>query len=132
MPVVRTGPRGEYAALLRRPRYASFVLTVSLSRITSSMFITSGVLLVLGRTGSAGLAGLTAAASTLPGALSGPVLGAWLDVARRRRVLIVADQLLSVVALLAIVALAGHAPDWTFRRWRCSTASRARSARAAS
>jgi MFS family permease len=113
MPVVRTGPDGEYAALLRRPRYASFVLTVSLSRMTGAMFITSGVLLVLGRTQSAGLAGLTAAASTLPGALSGPLLGAWLDVVRRRRVLIVADQLLSAVALLAIVALAGHAPDWT-------------------
>ncbi len=109
MPAVRA----EYAALLRRPRYPGFVLTVSLSRMTGAMFITSGVLLVLGRTGSAGLAGLTAAASTLPGALSGPVLGAWLDVARRRRVLIVVDQLLSVVALLAILALAGHAPDWT-------------------
>jgi MFS family permease len=110
---VRADSRNEYVALLRRPRYPGFVLTVSLSRMTGAMFITSGVLLVLGRTGSAGLAGLTAAASTLPGALSGPVLGAWLDVARRRRVLIVADQLLSVVALLAILALAGHAPDWT-------------------
>ncbi len=109
----RTDSRGEYAALLGRPRYPSFVLTVSLSRVTDAMFITSGVLLVLERTGSAGLAGLTAAASTLPGALSGPLLGAWMDVARRRRLLIVSDQLLSVVALLAIVALAGHAPDWT-------------------
>lgn len=35
------------------------------------------------------------------------MLGAWLDVARRRRVLIVADQVLRVVALLAILALAG-------------------------
>jgi MFS family permease len=109
----RAGTRTEYIALLRRPRYPSFVLTVSLSRMTGAMFITSGVLLVLERTGSASLAGLTAAASTLPGALSGPVLGAWLDVARRRRVLIVADQLLSVIALLGILLLAGHAPDWT-------------------
>jgi MFS family permease len=113
MPTVRADTRTEYAALLRRPRYPSFVLTVSLARMTGAMFITSGVLLVLGRTGSAGLAGLTAAASTLPGALSGPVLGAWLDIARRRRVLIVADQVLSVAALLAILALAGQAPDWT-------------------
>jgi MFS family permease len=59
------------------------------------------------------VAGVTAAASVLPGALSGPVLGAWLDVATRRRVLIVLDQLLSVAALIAIVALAGHAPNWT-------------------
>jgi MFS family permease len=113
MPARRADTRTQYIALLRRPRYPSFVLTVSLSRMTGAMFITSGVLLVLGRTGSAGLAGLTAAASTLPGALSGPVLGAWLDVARRRRVLIVADQLLSVIALLAILVLAGHAPNWT-------------------
>lgn len=113
MPTVRSDTRIGYAALLRRPRYPSFVLTVSLARMTGAMFITSGVLLVLGRTGSAGLAGLTAAASTLPGALSGPLLGAWLDVARRRRVLIVSDQVLSVAALLAILALAGHAPDWT-------------------
>jgi MFS family permease len=113
MPARRADTRSEYIALLRRPRYPSFVLTVSLSRMTGAMFITSGVLLVLGRTGSAGLAGLTAAASTLPGALSGPVLGAWLDVARRRRVLIVADQLLSVIALLGILVLAGHAPNWT-------------------
>jgi MFS family permease len=77
------------------------------------MFNTAGVLLILGRTSSAALAGATAAAAVLPGALSGPVLGAWLDVARRRRVLIVADQILSVVTLIALVALAGHAPGWT-------------------
>jgi MFS family permease len=77
------------------------------------MFNTAGVLLVLGRTGSAALAGVTSAASVLPGALSGPILGAWLDVARRRRVLIVFDQVTSAVALIVIVALAGHAPNWT-------------------
>jgi MFS family permease len=77
------------------------------------MFNTAGVLLVLVRTGSAPLAGATAAAAFVPGALTGPVLGAWLDITHRRRVLIVFDQLLSVVTLLAIVALAGHAPGWT-------------------
>jgi MFS family permease len=89
------------------------VLTVSLSRITGSMFITTGVLLVLTRTHSAALAGATVAAGTVSWALSAPLLGAWLDVARRRRVLIVVDQLISVVALVAMVALAGHAPGWT-------------------
>jgi MFS family permease len=89
------------------------VLTVSLSRTCSTMFNTAGVLLVLARTGSAALAGATAAAAVLPGAVSGPFLGAWLDVARRRRILIVFDQLLSAAALVAIVALAGHAPAWT-------------------
>jgi len=86
---------------------------VLLSRVSATMFGTTGVLLVLQRTGSAPLAGATAAAATLPGALSGPLLGAWLDVARHRRVLIVIDQALSVVGLLAILALAGHAAGWT-------------------
>jgi MFS family permease len=103
----------DFVKLLRRPRYPGFVLTVSLSRTSATMFNTAGVLLVLGRTGSAPLAGATAAAAVLPGALSGPALGAWLDVASRRRVLIVIDQLTSAVALLAIVTLSGHAPNWT-------------------
>lgn len=108
-----TRPRPTLAALVGRPRYSSFVVTVFLARIGATMFTTSGVLLVLARTNSAVLAGLTAAAATLPAALTGPLLGAWVDVARRRRVLIVADQLLSVVGLVAILLLAGHAPDWT-------------------
>jgi MFS family permease len=41
------------------------------------------------------------------------VLGAWLDVVSRRRLLIVIDQLTSVVALIAMVLLAGHAPAWS-------------------
>jgi MFS family permease len=99
--------------LWRRPRYPGFLLTVLLARISGSMFNTAGVLLVLTRTHSAPLAGLTAAAAVVPAALCGPLLGAWLDVVRRRRVLIVLDQLLSVAGLLAVVALAGHAPNWT-------------------
>lgn len=102
-----------FRRLWRRPRYPSFLFTVSLARTSGAMFNTAGVLLVLQRTGSAPLAGLTAAAGVIPGALTGPLLGAWLDVAHRRRVLIVVDQLLSVAGLLGIVALAGHAPDWT-------------------
>ncbi len=102
-----------FRQLWRRPRYPGFLLTVLLARISGSMFNTAGVLLVLTQTHSAPLAGITAAAGVVPAALSGPLLGAWLDVARRRRVLIVLDQLLSVVGLLAVVALAGHAPNWT-------------------
>jgi MFS family permease len=89
------------------------VLTVSLSRTSSMMFNTAGILLVLIRTHSAPLAGATAAAALVPAALTGPLLGAWVDVIRRRRILIVFDQLVSVGALLAIVMLAGHAPGWT-------------------
>ena len=113
MPVPPTTTPGEWRALARRPGYRGFVVTVSLSRMVGTMFNTAGVLLVLDRTGSAVLAGAVAAAAVLPGALAGPLLGAWLDVARRRRVLIVCDQLISVAALAAMLALAGHAANWT-------------------
>lgn len=113
MSVALTARRSAFAALLRRPRYPGFVVTVTLSRVSGIMFGTAGVLLVLQRTGSAPLAGLTAAAAALPGALSAPLLGAWLDVARRRRALIALDQLLSVAGLVAILALTGRAPNWT-------------------
>lgn len=106
-------PGRDLRTLWRRPRYPSFVLTVVLSRTCSTMFNTAGVLLILARTGSPALAGATAAAAVLPGAVSGPLLGAWLEVAEHRRRLIVVDQLTSAVALAAIVVLAGHAPNWT-------------------
>ncbi len=89
------------------------MLTVSLSRTGVTMFRVAGVLLVLRRTGSAPLAGTTAAAAMLPAALSGPLLGPWLDVTRSRRLLMVIDQLSSVVCLLALVAFARHAPNCT-------------------
>jgi MFS-type transporter involved in bile tolerance (Atg22 family) len=81
----RQGPPGEWRALLARPGYLGFALTVAPSQISSLMFAVSGVLLVLDRTGSAALAGATASAAVLPAALTGPVLGAWLDVTARRR-----------------------------------------------
>jgi MFS family permease len=104
---------GDFARLRRRPGYRGFVLTISLARVSGAMFNVSGVLLVLDRTHSATITGLTAAATVLPGALAGPFLGAWLDVVRRRRALIVTDQLLSVVSLALMLVVAGHGPDWT-------------------
>jgi hypothetical protein len=105
--------RGDVGRLLRRPGYVGFALTVTLTRISSTMFTAGGVLFVLSRTGSPAVAGATAAAAVLPAAITGPVLGAWLDRSEHRRVLIVADQLASVTALVALLLLAGHAPDWT-------------------
>jgi MFS family permease len=70
------------------------------------------VLLVLQRTASLVLAGVTVAAATLPGALTGPFLGAWLDVAASRLRLLVLDRLLTIAALVALLLLAGHSPDW--------------------
>ena len=48
---------------------------------------------------------LTAAAATLPGAVTGPFLGAWLDVAKSRRRLLVLDRVMTGVALGALLLL---------------------------
>lgn len=104
---------GPWAALFRRSGYLRYFATVALSRAAGTMFNVAVVLLVLQRTSSLSLAGLTAAAGSLPAGVSGPFLGAWLDVARSRRALIAIDQWATVVALAGILALAGHAPDWT-------------------
>lgn len=103
----------ETARLLRSPRYARYIAVVSASRAVSTMFNVAAVLLVLDRTGSLSLAGLVVAAATLPGALTGPFLGAWLDVTSSRRRLLVLDRLLTIISLGALIALTGHAPDWT-------------------
>ena len=65
----------------------------TLARVSDEMFSVGVVLLVLDRTGSAGLAGATVAAITLPSLMTGPLLGAWLDLTGRRRWLMVFDQL---------------------------------------
>src|SRR5271165_3621725 len=102
----------DIALLLRRPGFGRYYAVVAAARASGSMFSVAGVLLVLQRTGSLTLAGLVAAAATLPGAVTGPLLGAWLDVAHSRRRLLVFDRLLTVVAIAALIVLAGHAPDW--------------------
>jgi MFS family permease len=53
------------------------------------------------------------AAVTLPSIVSGPLLGAWLDRTSRRRTIMMIDQVLAASSLVLIVALAGHAPNWT-------------------
>jgi MFS family permease len=98
--------------LRAQPGYVRFVGAATLARVSDEMFSVGVVLLVLDRTGSAGLAGLAVAAITLPSLISGPLLGAWLDLTGRRRRLMVADQLLITGMLVALVLVAGNGPDW--------------------
>jgi MFS family permease len=99
--------------LRRHPGYPLFWATATATRLADEMFSVGVVLLVLERTGSAGLAGATVAAVTLPSIVSGPLLGAWLDRTGRRRSVMILDQILAASTVCAIVALAGHAPNWT-------------------
>jgi MFS family permease len=102
----------ETLRLLRRPGYARYFAVVAGTRATGTMFIVGGPLLVIERTGSLTLAGLVVGAETLAGAITGPFLGAWLDVTASRRRLLLLDRAITTVALVAILLLAGHGPDW--------------------
>ncbi|HEX3510809.1 MAG TPA: MFS transporter [Solirubrobacteraceae bacterium] len=102
----------ETMRLLRRPAYVRYLSVLTLARAAGTMFTVSGVLLLFERTHSLSLAGAVVAAATLPAALTGPLLGAWLDVAASRRRLIVLDRVVTLLALGALLALAGHVPGW--------------------
>ena len=101
-----------WTSLVRHPGYVRYFVAVALARVPTTMWAVAIALLVLERTGSLSLAGVTVAAGSLPAAVSGPVLGAWLDVARSRRLLIAVDQLTAIAALVGIVVVAGNGPSW--------------------
>jgi MFS family permease len=102
----------EMIRLLRRPGYGRYFAVVAATRAIGTMFIVGGPLLVLQRTHSLTLAGLVVAAETLAGAATGPFLGAWLDVTASRRRLLVLDRAVTILALVAMLLLAGHGPNW--------------------
>src|SRR5947208_6520626 len=103
--------RAAIQALKSAHGYPQFVVAATFSRLADEMFAVGVVLLVLDRTGSPSLAGLTVAAATLPGMLTGPVIGAWLDRTGRRSLIYKVDRLLLCGVLLAILAAAGNTPD---------------------
>jgi MFS family permease len=98
---------------MRHPGYARYFTATAIARVPGTMWGVAGALFVLQRTGSLSLAGVTVAAGSLPSALTGPVLGAWLDLARSRRVLMAIDQAIAIAALGGLLAVAGHGPRWT-------------------
>jgi predicted MFS family arabinose efflux permease len=104
--------RDSLRRLREQPGYLSFVSAATLARVSDEMFSVGVVLLILDRTGSAGLAGATVAAITFPSLLSGPLLGAWLDLTGRRRTLMAIDQSVIAAVLVLLVLLVGHAPYW--------------------
>ena len=104
--------RRALASLRASRGYPQFLVAATVARLADEMFAVGVVLLVLERTGSPALAGLTIAAATLPAIASGPVIGAWLDRTGKRSLLYKVDRLLLVACLLGILAAAGNAPDF--------------------
>src|SRR4051812_28714634 len=104
--------RAAITALRRSHGYPQFLTAATVARLADEMFGVAVVLLVLERTGSPSLAGLTLAAAMLPGMLSGPVIGAWLDRTGKRSLIYTVDRLLLVTVLFGILAAAGNAPNF--------------------
>src|SRR3954454_15723223 len=103
--------RAAVTALRRSHGYPQFLAAATVARVADEMFAIGVVLLILDRTGSPTLAGLTVAAFTFPAIFSGPVIGAWLDRTGRRSLIYKIDRLVLSGVLLAMLAAAGHAPN---------------------
>ena len=93
-------------------RGCTLLTTATVSRIADNTAPVAIVLLVIARTHDARLAGLLVAAFTVPALVAGPVLGAYLDRLRRRRLLFTASQSLLALDLAAVLTLAGRVPGW--------------------
>jgi MFS family permease len=90
----------------------SYYLAATPARFADEMVAFTLVLLVLDRTGSATLAGVTGAAYALPAVLTGPLLGAWLDRTAHRRSALALNQATLAVVMVALLATVGHSAAW--------------------
>lgn len=94
-----------------RPGY-TLLAAATLSRLAVDTAPIALVLLVIARTGDARLAGLLVAAFTVPTLAAGPVLGAYQDRLRRKRLLFTASQAVLAADLALMLLLAGHVSSW--------------------
>lgn len=97
---------GDQHAVWRRRGYQRFLIAAVLARVSNEMLVVAVVLLLLEQ-GSPALAGATVAAVTLPGVVTGPLLGAWLDRTPSASRALALDQGIAAVALTVIAYGAG-------------------------
>ena len=93
-----------YRALLRVPGYPALISAVLLSRLANSMSQVGVVIYLLQTTHSTVISGAGAAAQLVPGILTGPFVGAWLDRAPSRVRIVVATQFARCALLVGVVA----------------------------
>lgn len=91
---------------------ARYLVAATLARVGDEMVAFTLVLLVLERTDSPALAGLTGAAYALPAVVTGPLLGAWLDRTRYRRTALAVNQAVLGAVMLTMLAVVGHTAAW--------------------
>jgi predicted MFS family arabinose efflux permease len=90
----------------------SYYLAATLARLADEMVAFTLVLLVLERTDSPALAGITGAAYALPAVVTGPLLGAWLDRTPYRRSALALNQAALGAVMLSLLAVVGYSADW--------------------
>lgn len=86
-----------------------YALAAGLIRIADGCVGVAVVLLALQRTNSPSAAGLIVTGYTLPALVSGPLLGAWLDRTRHRKLALIGNQLVLAATMLALVLTLGRA-----------------------
>jgi MFS family permease len=91
----------------------SYYLAATLARFADEMVAFTLVLLVLDRTNSPTLAGITGAAYALPAVITGPLLGAWLDRTQFRRAALAVNQASLAIVMVGLLLVVGHSPHWT-------------------
>jgi predicted MFS family arabinose efflux permease len=96
----------------RRILVPSYYLAATLARLADEMGAFTLVLLVLERTDSPALAGITGAAYALPAIVTGPLLGAWLDRTPYRRSALALNQAVLGLVMLTLLAMVGHTAHW--------------------
>ncbi|MEU4746219.1 MFS transporter, partial [Actinosynnema sp. NPDC023658] len=85
-----------------------YLWAAGLARLANEAVAVAMVLLALSRTGSTVLSGVVIAANTVPSILSGPLLGAWLDRARRPVAALAVNQF--VLCAMAVAMVFASAP----------------------
>src|SRR4051794_31784198 len=108
-PVGTTVPR-----LREQPGFTALFAGATLARLATEMNSVAVVLFVLSVTHSAKLAGLTIAAATFPTIVTGPVVGAWLDRTRHRRLAFLASPVILGAVMIGYLLAAHHVPGWFF------------------
>jgi MFS family permease len=91
---------------------ARYLVAATLARVGDEMVAFTLVLLVLERTDSSALAGITGAAYALPAIITGPLLGAWLDRTRYRRTALALNQAVLGAVMVSMLAVVGHSAHW--------------------
>jgi MFS family permease len=103
----------RYRSAFDRPGAAAFCLAGFVARFAIAIYPIGLVLIISGRTGAYGFAGVVSGAYVLGGALGNPIAGVFVDRLGQRRVLLPFLLAHLVFAILLTALITAKAPLWT-------------------